>query len=308
MSKLPFFVLILFIISCHSKKQEVQEEEIGVVSNIHPNFQLSTPKIQENLLILFPCFPCDANNTKREFEIEELAMANKTAILFMNFNQRLWLSEEEKQNLETTILNSIKENNLDASNTFIGGFSGGGNVSLLLSDYLNSKRSKLKIKGVFMVDAPIDLLGLYIDAKKDIAMNFSKPAVQEATWIVESFEKEFGNDETNIDKYEAKSPYLFQTHSLKNLSHLEGTKIRLYTEPDSLWWKENRQTEYQDMNAFYISHLAEDLKQQYGSKNVELIYSENRGYRANGNRHPHSWAIVEPENLIQWILENTKDK
>lgn len=33
------------------------------------SYELVTPKIQKGLLVLFPCFPCDAKNTKAEFDI-----------------------------------------------------------------------------------------------------------------------------------------------------------------------------------------------------------------------------------------------
>jgi hypothetical protein len=38
-------------------------------------------------------------------------------------------------------------------------------------------------------------------------------------------------------------------------------------------------------------------------KQVEYISTENKGYRANGDRHPHSWSIVDKDKLVEWILE-----
>ena len=45
------------------------------------------------------------------------------------------------------------------------------------------------------------------------------------------------------------------------------------------------------------------LKTEFGNKNIELIKTENKGYRANGERHPHSWAIVNEKDLINWMTE-----
>jgi hypothetical protein len=36
-----------------------------------------------------------------------------------------------------------------------------------------------------------------------------------------------------------------KTENIANLKGLENTKIRLYTEPDTLWWKENRKEDYE---------------------------------------------------------------
>jgi hypothetical protein len=256
------------------------------------------------LLVLFPCFPCNAENTRIEFDIIDVAIDNNITVLLMNFNQHLWLSSAEKSDLEVILTKAVREHNVNTDNTYIGGFSSGGNVSLLLADYLMSKESTIQPKGLFIVDSPIDLLALYETAQQTIKRNFSDIAIQEANWIVETSKADFGVGDTALSNYEKKSPYLSKTNSTKNLSHLSGVKIRLYSEPDTAWWKDNRQAEYKNMNAFYIEQLANDLSGLYGEDKVKYIKTKNRGYRANGDRHPHSWAIVDIKDLVSWILTN----
>ena len=60
--------------------------------------------------------------------------------------------------------------------------------------------------------------------------------------------------------------------------------------------------DYDQMNAYYIKRLSESLKKS-GFSRVEYIPTENKGYRANGERHPHSWSIVDKKELIKWIME-----
>jgi hypothetical protein len=290
--------------SCAQNKNTSKGEkntELETVNIITKDYELVSPNVQNGLLILFPCFPCNAENTKTEFNILEIAVKNNISVLLMNFNQHLWLSEDEKKELESIIIDAITENNINAKNTFIGGFSSGGNVSLLLSDYFKSTGSSIQPKGIFIADSPIDLLGLYENAKKSIEKNFSETAIQEANWIVDFFDSEFGKGDTSLIRYENKSPYLSKTHATKNLSNLKGIKIRLYSEPDTLWWKENRQAEYEDMNAYYIEQLAADLNKLYGEDSIVYIKTENKGFRANGDRHPHSWSIIDEMDLINWM-------
>lgn len=199
-------------------------------------------------------------------------------------------------------MNAIKQNDININNTYIGGFSSGGNVALLLTDYLKSTKSSIQPKGLFITDSPVDLLGLYENAQKNIKKNFSESAVQEANWIVEMFDSKFGIGDTALINYENKSPYFSKTNSTKNISNLNDLKIRLYSEPDTLWWKQNRQAEYEDMNAYYVEQLASDLGKLYGEEHINYIKTENRGYRANGDRHPHSWAIIDENDLVNWIL------
>ncbi len=142
-----------------------------------------------------------------------------------------------------------------------------------------------------MVDSPVDLLGLYENSVRNIERDFSPVSVQESRMIVSLLEPEFGQPEDSIESYEKHSVYTLKTHNTDNLSHLQDVKVRLYTEPDTAWWKENRQYEYEEMNAYFIKNLANDLAKKFGN-NVAYIPTENSGYRSNGNRHPHSWAIV----------------
>ncbi|EGV42597.1 hypothetical protein BZARG_1833 [Bizionia argentinensis JUB59] len=60
--------------------------------------------------------------------------------------------------------------------------------------------------------------------------------------------------------------------------------------------------DYKQMNAFHIKRLADFLTSN-NYKNVEYIPTQNKGYRANGVRHPHSWSIVDKEELLQWMLQ-----
>ena len=219
----------------------------------------------------------------------------------MNFNQRLYLNKHEKDSLTHLITDLILKNNLTKSNVFIGGFSSGGNVSLLLSDYLLRNNSSVNLKGVFVVDSPVDLIALYKYEEKSIKQNVSQIAVNEAKWILNKFDNELGALDSSLSNYIDATPYYSENNSISNISAILDLKVRLYTEPDSTWWKENRGLDYVDMNAFYIHKLANDLKIN-NSKNVEYISTQNRGYRKNGERHPHSWALIDNTDLIKWIL------
>lgn len=304
MNRLIIFSVLLTAASCSPDIVPATENESVVLlaqNIVTEDYELTVPIQQDGLLILFPCFPCNAENTRTEFNILDVAVENNVAVLLMNFNQHLWLSEAEKIELERIIIDAVAENDINSSNTYIGGFSSGGNVSLLLSNYFKSTGSSIQPKGVFIADSPIDLLGLYENAKKNIEKNFSEVAIQEANWIVDLFDTEFGIGDTSLINYQNKSPFLLKTHSTKNVSNLKDLDIRLYSEPDTLWWKKNRQAEYEDMNAYYIEQLTYDLSKLYGEDRVTYVRTKNRGFRANGNRHPHSWAIVDENDLINWI-------
>lgn len=297
-------ILALIVISCKEQNKENNQTEKTISEKITTSeFDLIKSEKQNGLLILFPCFPCDAKNTFSEFKISEISLKNGFSVLAMNLNQHLFLNQSEKQQLAEQLEKIVLENNLSKEKIFIGGFSSGGNVSLLISDYLVESKSQVQPKGVFVVDSPIDLLALYKTAQKNLKMNFSEPSVQEATWIKSFFDKEFGNPENGIHNYEKHSPFTLETQNIENLKNLKNLKIRFYTEPDLKWWQENRKNDYEDLNAYYLKKLSDKLKTEFGSENIELIETENKGYRTNGKRHPHSWAIVNENDLMKWMTK-----
>lgn len=305
MNRLLVIPMLFVLVACSDNKSVKQKEQSAPPEStkiVSDDYELIIPKKQDGLLILFPGFPSNAENIRTEFNIIDVAIVNNITVLLMNFNQHLWLSKTEGKDLEKIIIDAAGKNNINTNNTYIGGFSSGGNVSLLLTDYLKSTKSVIQPKGLFIADSPIDLLALYENAQETIKKNFSEVAVQEANWIVETFDSEFGAGDTAFVNYNKKSPYLSKTNSTNNISKLSDLKIRLYSEPDTLWWKVNRQAEYENMNAYYIEQLANDLSKLYGDDKVTYIKTKNRGYRANGDRHPHSWAIIDEKDLVNWIL------
>lgn len=59
----------------------------------------------------------------------------------------------------------------------------------------------------------------------------------------------FGNLKDGISKYEKNAVFTFITNNTSNLEKLKKTKIRLYTEPDTFWWKKNRKASYNETYA-----------------------------------------------------------
>ena len=302
--RLPIVLALLFLISCKNSNNEQLSElqasnKIEIVRN--KDFELVKAANPKGVLVLFPGYGHVAQDTKTEYNVIDLATKNGFSVLYMSFNQHVFLRDDEKASLAKEMLSIFETNTLNFENIYIGGFSSGGNVSLLLSDYLIKTKSKIQPKGVFIGDSPVDLLKIYKNCQKNIAKNFSEETVEESKWIIGDFNTKLGSPNAGIQKYEQFSPYTFQTANIQNVAALKNIKIRLYTEPDVAWWKKDSDNDYEDMNAYSIEKLSQEMKRQ-GFSNVELIQTKNKGYRANGDRHPHSWSIIDKENLIKWML------
>ena len=307
MTKYVSILLLMLVLACDDPKQVKELKEsvpLGISEIVHNDYELFKPTTSvKAVLILFGGYPESPADIKEQFNILGVAGENQVAVVLMNFNQKLYLEEDEKLQLAQKLKQLLEAHQLHDIDIYIGGFSSGGNISLLLSAFLVSHPElKLKPEGAFIIDSPIDLSQLYFASEKNIARNFSKVSVDESNWIIHTLGTKFGNPHDDISPYEKYAIYTYNTDNSKNIESLKSIKLRFYTEPDTLWWKENRKADYDQMNAFYIKELERNLREK-DFEFIEFIPTENRGYRANGERHPHSWSIVDEADLIEWVLD-----
>jgi hypothetical protein len=294
--KTRFNISILLLIILVACKPNLAQTKLIVTKD----YELTIAPNQKALLIVLPCYPCDIANTKTEATFLKDLDKVGVSTLLLNINYKLWLTEAEKQTYSKFIQHILDSNNVDNKNIYLGGFSGGGNVSILLASHFMSTKSKLDLKGVFIVDSPLDMAQLYHTAQQDVANKASDDAYNEGMYLIDLLEKSIGKPDSSFSDYEMYSPYLAASGNINNIIGIKNLKVRLYTEPALDWQKQNRNRDYEDLNAYTIEKLFSSLKQN-GCNKVELIKTENKGYRANGTRHPHSWRIVDREGLLKWM-------
>lgn len=281
----------------------------ALTQQLHPSqhvvvaeqYQLYNVNDSKATLILYPGGGTTSVQTKEEFDILTAAAAHDIDVVLMDFNRHLWIDDSTTQQLAEDLNTLIATHKLNTDKVFIGGMSIGGNVALTLSNYLHEIESSIAPEGTFIVDSPIDLYALYQSAQQDLANpDFDEERLAEPRWIVSYFNEEFTKDSivTNIQQV---SPFTQATNFI-NVSQLQGHKLRFYTEPDSTWWKENRGTAFENTNAYAIQQVAAHLNANNWHQ-FELIETQGKGVRANGEKHPHSWSIVDVNDLIFWMLE-----
>jgi len=282
-------VILILIASCSSEIELNNNDYLLIKSND-----------EKAVLVLFPCFPCDSEHTLKEANFIEELTKNSISVVLLNENQKLYLQNSEKENLNNLIESIFKENNLTQNNISIGGFSSGGNLAIQMASYL-SENSTLKISSVFAVDSPIDLVQLYNNCVLDVERNVKAEAVSEGEFIVDLFNENLGNPNESLVNFIGKSNFIQSEKNQPILDKLDQVKIRFYAEPDTVWQKENRERNFENLNAFQLENAHNYLVNK-GHFNTELIFTEDKGIRSNGQKHPHSWSIVEGSSLKNWIL------
>lgn len=277
-------------------------KQLGTFNDITTSdYELYPCRKSNSTLVLFPGGGNSTEDIRTEFNIIEEARQNGISTLLMNFNRHLWLHEEETKELANKLESIFEENKINSHNVHIGGLSIGGNVSLTLSNYLHKTNSVIAPKGAFIVDSPIDLYALYESSVADINNpELSQERLAEPKGIIGFLESNFGKEPKLLENLEIVSPVTLKTQK-QNIDNLKGIKTRFYIEPDTAWYRKNRQIDFETTNAYTIQKAAQYLVDDLGWPNVELIQSKEKGYRSNGERNPHSWSIVNMNELINWV-------
>ncbi|MEL6536503.1 MAG: hypothetical protein AAFQ98_13890, partial [Bacteroidota bacterium] len=256
----------------------------------------------DGVLILFPGFGQPAENILEEFPVLEAAQQEGYSVLLFNFNRRLWLSAEETEYLARLTSQLLEKENQPTQNVVIGGYSSGGNVALLFCQFLVANQQTVQPQGVFVVDSPVDLQQLYDHATLAVERNVAQPAVSEGQYLKQLFHNTLGTPSKDLARYEQASPYTYSTANITNIGALQTISVRLYTEPDLQWWKEERGVQsLSETNSGTLLQLQQTLSKNHGWQNISYESTSGKGYRADGTRHPHSWSIVDVEDLLEWM-------
>ena len=149
------------------------------------------------------------------------------------------------------------------------------------------------------MDSPLDLVQLFNNVT-NVDSSSHEVSLEEAEYITNYFEEALNTKDSLIQKIGKVSPFNYSSLNFENIEKLKAIDFRIYTEPDSIWWKANRNFKFNETDSYQLIIFAK-IAREHGWNNLQLIQTTNKGYRNNGQRHPHSWSIVDPKELIEWI-------
>jgi len=186
---------------------------------------------------------------------------------------------------------------------YIGGFSIGGSCVVKYAELAVKNNYPIKPKAVFAVDPPLDWERFYNSAKRVVRLSDPTKVNGEVTYMIDRIEKEMkGTPQTALQNYYNLSPYSFSDTTQSAIKPLIKTPIMLITEPDLQWWLTQRGYDLSYLNVTDQTAMINEL-QRLGNNNAILVTTTDKGYRQPGNkRHPHSWSIAEPVQVVNWLL------
>jgi len=315
--RIKFIALLLvissIIFSCSSSDFK-SKLVLNYISIDSANYFISVhPKKTEAVIILFPGLGEVPEDLFAETDIIESAYKNNiaTIIPYIQNGMSLYIDSNSLRILTELISAGLIKYNFEDMPIIHGGFSIGGNAALLYAENQFSKKSSLpnQIKGIFIIDSPLDMKRFYSSLDNTIRYSKSTVAINEAKYLKKRMRAEAGiTSNSSINNFNRISPFLYKDTLNKAIKLLKDIPIRAYIEPAILWQMQKRDRDYYDMNTIDCAAFINRLN-AIGNKNAKLIVSSNLGHRNLTNtKNPHSWSILDGKELISWIQSITKNK
>jgi hypothetical protein len=255
------------------------------------------------LVVMLPYYGSDANEFSSAALPGLLAMNN---VATMVVSAAGYLTDDELVTLKALIGEVVQELNVPAGSLAVGGVSAGGTGAVRYSEYCISGHCDARSRpvSIFSVDAPLDFESWWNRGKLNLRRGNPKSGLEESQGILYALRSAMGGSPNQVPQaYRSRSPFLVSQKDGGNAGLLKNIPIRLYTEPDVLWWIENMGLDYYTINAVDQAALVLRLR-ALGNMKAELITTTGKGFRPPGTRNPHSWTIVDEPELAQWIVKS----
>lgn len=298
-------LIILFVLPVFSQPAEkIWFDKTDSVYGYYLVIPPSSGRIQA-ALILLDGYGGNADRFLSETKIQNVAYANDILTVCVPTGMRLYADKSMIELLNRVASDMLSSYHLRKEQFAIGGMSSGGTIALRYAELCMEKPAEFPIRpqAVFDVDSPVDLIGLYQSSED--ALQTNNPAwwwLGEARMITDRFKKELGDPKTDIGKYAEVSPFYKDSREPGNERFLKDLAFRTYHDVDVSWHIQNRHHSLYGTNMLNASELVNRLVIM-GNNQAEFVSSKIEGRRANGQRHPHSWNIVDEIDLVQWIRE-----
>ena len=308
---LYFSILLLFSCNQPQEKSALQIEKVIVDSDdpYFGHYQLVLPKSTDlkGLMILLPGFGQKSEDIFLDTELHKVAYENQIATLGFSGFTKLTADTLVREKLSHVLAHALKTIEVNKEEVFIGGFSAGGNIALRYAELCHQFPEKYPVlpKAVFMADSPVDLFHSWNLKLEDMKNNRSEISVKEGQFMERFYRQFYGaTPSENPERYRDLSPFAIDTAYGTNERFLKDVAVRAYHDIDVAWRINNRNQTARYDNYIATSELINRLILM-GNDKAEFIQTYQTGFRRNGERHPHSWSIIDAEECVAWLVDLT---
>ncbi len=256
----------------------------------------------KGVLVLLAGFGQTPDHTIPETKLHLEAKSKNILTIFCAGGNKLYADSITQQKLSIILKDVISRYGVKPTDFVMGGYSAGGMIAMRYTELCKEFPDKFPIqpKGIFTVDSPIDIFTIYEQLEETARNNYSEIAVEEAVRAIAFIKNDFGVPRENIETYAKLTPFSMNKVYSQNEIFLKEIAVRTYHDVDIAWRIINRNQTVHLSNSEMSAELINRLVLM-GNKRAEFMQSFKTGYRSNGQRHPHSWSIVDEKELIVWM-------
>ncbi len=242
---------------------------------------------------------------KSPYRYIDLALENGYIVLITvtsSYFPELYFDDKGPALLDDIIHEVLTDHDLPKDAFVIGGLSASGTRALRYGQYCEQGKSKYghKAKGVFMVDSPLDMERFYRSSKRLFVDLPEDDERWEEKLMKKTFKREFGGGPDELyETYRDASVFCQTDAAGGNAKYYANLPMLIYHEPDIDQWME-RGMGYYDINSFDIVAFVVKVR-KYGNENIKLVTTTGKGFSRSSERKPHSWTIVDEDELIAWV-------
>jgi len=216
-----------------------------------------------------------------------------------------FMTDDSLQALHVLLLDAVERFQVPPDKIILGGFSAGGVGAVRYGEVAvqGSLKGAFRPRAIFAVDPPLDLRRWYRGLQLIVQRNYPSLALDEAHQVIQVLHYIFGGSPDEVpEAYLQASAVTAFAEQGGNLKYLRDIPVRLYTEPDVLFFMEEFLTDLYSLNSLDVVFAINELRAM-GNQGAELIITSGKGYRPDldGMRMPHAWSIVDEHDLADWI-------
>lgn len=306
LNKKFFSLFIILMIGClNSYSQTLKKIVLDTTDYYSGHYLVVEPENKDSIagvLFLLAGFGQRPEHSTPETKLHTIARKNNILTIFYAGGNKLYADSITQLKL-TKVLKDILNRYKVKSNTFVlGGYSAGGMIAMRYVELCNEFPSKFPIqpKGIFTIDSPIDIFTIYEQLEESAKNKYSELAVEEAVRAIGHIKNDYGVPLENIATYSKLTAFSMNKTYGQNEQFLKNIAVRTYHDVDIAWRIKNRNQTVHGSNYEVTAELINRLVLM-GNDKAEFMQTFQTGFRSNGQRHPHSWSIVNEVELIKWM-------
>ncbi|MDQ3046765.1 MAG: hypothetical protein M3R27_04390 [Bacteroidota bacterium] len=298
------FVLVIFV-GQESYSQGIKKIVLNENDFHSGHYLVVEPENTDSIsgvLFLLAGFGQIPEDTPPETKLHNVAFANNILTIFYAGGNKLYADSLTQLKITKVIEDVITRYKVKKNTFVLGGYSAGGMLAMRYVELCNQFPDKFPIqpKGIFTVDSPIDIFTIYEQLEESAKNNYSELAVEEAVRAMGHIKNDFGVPRQNIEIYGKLTAFSMNKEYSQNEKFLKNIAVRTYHDVDISWRIKNRNQTVHGSNYEVTAELINRLVLM-GNDKAEFMQSFETGYRSNGQRHPHSWSIVNEVEFMQWM-------